>query len=857
MYMYIDIFFLLSIYQNVSITRKGKEVIVMKMKKVLSLLLTVLMVACILTVNVVAEEPNNVSYHNITVRYVVNENPVLTVPSEKTIFKGEKFNPFDVASAKDEEDGDLTAKISVKGQYDVNAVGSYVLTYTVTDKFGGSDTKELILNVINKIEEVEDTKIEQEVKLETTAPVQKAEANFSAQSIIDSVVREDAKNNSELSEKQKDAIKNGADVNVKLVVDKSTATIEETDKIEKAIKNNNSDAQVGSFLDISLLCTVTQNNSIVEQPSKITNTSEPVTVTVTVPDTLVNVDSTVTRDYDVARLHNGKVDLLGATYDATSKKLTFSTDRFSTYAIVYTDTKVEQAPVYIPNKKKPVVNTGYGFESSVIDISEGSGSIKLKIDELEEWEEFTVTCPVDVELKSKDSDTVVKANIGFEQEVIKTGGLYELKAELDNPSAELDPGIYEGTVNISITYNEYEAKIGETYYKTLKDALKDAHNDDTVILLKDIVIKDSDLSNDYYVYSIGCTLDGNNHDILLDTSPENLRYFVYFLYGSIVNAHFDLEGNGGIAVYGDNAHFINTDLYASELHYEGNDGAFVTYAQGNIYFDTCSFDGKITGTGSPTDYGAVFVGYVFGNAELLSFVNCKNYGDITLGRPALFVGNPNLYTVRLKIENFENYGDITGTYINENYKMNYYYAVTSNCYTAFIVNDVNYGPIAEKKAVDQQIPSCMEDQLIVNSGNIVNGVPDTGLSLVQNEDGTFTVTPVDDGEGYRYVVGVGLYVGVSNGSTRFYITEELDTEKLTTTIKNLKFVDEAYVNENSELGTTTTDALGNSIFENGDDTYYVVDSGQTTNGVKSAQMIYVSAFDSQGKLVASSNLSDN
>ena len=68
------------------------------------------------------------------------------------------------------------------------------------------------------------------------------------------------------------------------------------------------------------------------------------TVTITVPVELRNTDSKMVRTYKVMRIHEGKIDILDASYDATTGKLSFETDRFSTYTLVYTDTPVSDNP---------------------------------------------------------------------------------------------------------------------------------------------------------------------------------------------------------------------------------------------------------------------------------------------------------------------------------------------------------------------------------------------------------------------------------------------------------------------------------------------------------------------------------
>lgn len=71
----------------------------------------------------------------------------------------------------------------------------------------------------------------------------------------------------------------------------------------------------------------------------ITGVSGGITISVEVPKELLNTDEAVTRTSWIVRNHEGVVDFLATTYDAQANTLTFITDRFSDYAIVYQDTK--------------------------------------------------------------------------------------------------------------------------------------------------------------------------------------------------------------------------------------------------------------------------------------------------------------------------------------------------------------------------------------------------------------------------------------------------------------------------------------------------------------------------------------
>ncbi|HKR06700.1 MAG TPA: DUF5011 domain-containing protein, partial [Bacteroidia bacterium] len=53
------------------------------------------------------------------------------------------------AAATDDEDGDVTANISISGSVDVDAAGTYTITYSVSDKEGNAATETRTVNVEN------------------------------------------------------------------------------------------------------------------------------------------------------------------------------------------------------------------------------------------------------------------------------------------------------------------------------------------------------------------------------------------------------------------------------------------------------------------------------------------------------------------------------------------------------------------------------------------------------------------------------------------------------------------------------------------------------------------------------------
>ena len=91
--------------------------------------------------------------------------------------------------------------------------------------------------------------------------------------------------------------------------------------------------KVGKYLDITLYKSVNGTNESIHELSKVMK------VTIKVPEELINKDSKTKREYYIARSHNGKVDILETNYDEKTNKLTFETDKFSDYAIIYKDKK--------------------------------------------------------------------------------------------------------------------------------------------------------------------------------------------------------------------------------------------------------------------------------------------------------------------------------------------------------------------------------------------------------------------------------------------------------------------------------------------------------------------------------------
>ena len=148
------------------------------------------------------------------------------------------------------------------------------------------------------------------------------------------------------TEDEQQSIAEGNDVKVSLEITDLNSTISEDDK--KAIIDVLSDNTVGQYIDISVF---KQVGSLEKTPVKETNSK--IKITITLPETLKS-DEANTRMYQMVRVHNGKATILDADYNAANGTLTFESDMFSTYAILYKDV-TEEKPTQEQPTEKPTI----------------------------------------------------------------------------------------------------------------------------------------------------------------------------------------------------------------------------------------------------------------------------------------------------------------------------------------------------------------------------------------------------------------------------------------------------------------------------------------------------------------------
>lgn len=116
---------------------------------------------------------------------------------------------------------------------------------------------------------------------------------------------------------------------VMTVKDETAVSAEDKALVEGALSN---DMHIGLIIDVSLVMTKDGVSTVVA------NSSKPVSFVIGVPDSVI-ADG---RTYSVIRVHNGAAEDIGGTYDAANKTITVSSDKYSTYAVVYKDAPAPQ-----------------------------------------------------------------------------------------------------------------------------------------------------------------------------------------------------------------------------------------------------------------------------------------------------------------------------------------------------------------------------------------------------------------------------------------------------------------------------------------------------------------------------------
>ena len=249
---------------------------------------------------------------------------------EQVLVNGKALNKedYEVLDNQATKEGKHVLTIKAKGN---NHTGSFEYSYAIlpkeNDKIGtGSFT------------------------VKTTGDVE-----ISREEVIDLLIE-----NKEITANELSEIAEGKKVEIVLEVKEAQAN--------ELIETNTKGYKVGKYLDITLYKSVNGTNESIHELTKVLK------VTIKVPEELINKDSKTKREYFIARSHNGKVDILETKYDEKTNSLTFETDKFSDYAILYKDMK-EKETVKVETTNKETVKAENKKEVKKVKTGDSTNSV--------------------------------------------------------------------------------------------------------------------------------------------------------------------------------------------------------------------------------------------------------------------------------------------------------------------------------------------------------------------------------------------------------------------------------------------------------------------------------------------------
>ena len=213
---------------------------------------------------------------------------------EQVVINGKVLSKddYEVIDHQAVKEGKHILKINGKGNYTGTIEYAYVILPKDSDKIG-----------------------EGTLTVKTTGDVE-----ISRDEVIDLLIE-----NKEITANELSEVAEGKKIEIVLEVKEA--------QTNELIESSTKGYKVGKYLNITL-------NKIVNGTSEsIHELTKKLKISIELPTELINKDKTITRTYFIARSHNGKVDILETNYDEKTNKLTFETDKFSDYAIIYKDKK--------------------------------------------------------------------------------------------------------------------------------------------------------------------------------------------------------------------------------------------------------------------------------------------------------------------------------------------------------------------------------------------------------------------------------------------------------------------------------------------------------------------------------------
>ncbi len=135
-----------------------------------------------------------------------------------------------------------------------------------------------------------------------------------------------------LTQEEQAEVVNGTDINIWLDVKPVTPT----ENKKTLIEAKKGDYTIGTYMDISMFKQVGDKT-----PDFVSQLNKKIKISIVIPEQLRNTDKNAKRAYQVLHYHDTETEaeVLTGIYDEKTFTYTFETDRFSTYAIAYKDSR--------------------------------------------------------------------------------------------------------------------------------------------------------------------------------------------------------------------------------------------------------------------------------------------------------------------------------------------------------------------------------------------------------------------------------------------------------------------------------------------------------------------------------------
>ena len=442
-----------------------------------------------------------------------------------------------------------------------------------------------------------------------------------------------------------------------------------------------------------------------------------------------------------------------------------------------------------------------------------------------------------VELKAAEGDLDAKGEYKLTD---NNDGTYTLKLYVTGFSS------YLVVADADVYVSDDNGK--KTYYKTLNNALtpngtfNDLKWEDTRTLFSGNVtlLRDVELTEENTTQGFAGILNGNGHMIVLKTDTDTKTK--YSLFGNVAGPtvvmnlkYKTVEGEGVSLFYHTQSDltFDNVEVLETTMKTSGNNSAFISLIfDGSVVFKNC-----INRANHYSDeagaYSGLFVGGRLQSGTSASFINCVNYGDMSVEKGGIYIGNATNITsdannITVTVTNCVNYGTIEYT--------------SCGPYIGALTADSKYIEIAEKGTR--------------NEGSFIN-LYDKTMKLNETTDG-LSIIKASNLSVVSYKVSYTTWAKIAGGVGTWKTTVSLNVDPDNCTAKKYAMYDsDTYSKLQSVTAVNDTGWIkvdDDYSYQIVDDKYIVVKYNigahtLTINGVTPTP--YLSAYDSSGKIVAS------